>query len=256
MHGRLRPARTLTSRRRRERGGKAPRQHGRHHCKARHPGLAGRRGVLQRAPVRRRPLSQFAQGLENSFPAPSVTKSLSDNAGRRETGAKSRVFRQYRELFTLFSANPIRAPAHWKKPPYSPWTSKAGRHLKKPRQAQYRVTGLVGMRAVVLLGLLAGATAFSGPSPVGEKLPPVPCARSERARPRALRRLGVRRKKARIILCYKHAECAAVRQRGCRRARVPCGLQCVRGMAQRTSLATSSAPLGRSPRKARNILML
>ena len=132
----------------------------------------------------------------------------------------------------------------------------AGRHLKKPRQAQYRVTGLVGMRAVVLLGLLAGATAFSGPSPVGEKLPPVPCARSERARPRALRRLGVRRKKARIILCYKHAECAAVRQRGCRRARVPCGLQCVRGMAQRTSLATSSAPLGRSPRKARNILML
>jgi len=63
VHGQLRPASALTSRRRSERGSKAPRKHGRHHSEARHPGQASRRAVLQAGPpsMRRRPLSQFAQ---------------------------------------------------------------------------------------------------------------------------------------------------------------------------------------------------
>ncbi len=129
------------------------------------------------------------------------------------------------------------------------WTSKAGR-ASKTSTPSHRVTGLVGMRAVVLLGLLAGATAFSGPSPVGEKLPPVPCARSERARTRARRRSGVHRKKAHVMLQalqYTAQLCASAAAGGaaCRAV-----LQCVRGIAQRTSAAKSAAPLGCAPRKA------
>jgi hypothetical protein len=60
-------------------------------------------------------------------------------------------------------------PAHCKKASVLPVDIQGRTTSPKTSAAQYRVTGLVGMRAVVLLGLLAGATAFSGPSPVGER---------------------------------------------------------------------------------------